>query len=60
MIPGNKSKMILLNNTRSFDKNLGTLTSLKAFNNNLSSTYSGYYYLSLPAAVITEKTALIP
>ena len=60
-MPGNKSLMILLNKGRSSCKNLGILTSYKAFNNNISSgVLSLSYLLNNPAALITEFTARIP
>ena len=59
-MPGNKSEIIPANNGKSMAKNLGTLTSCKALNNNCNSSASGSALFKLPAVVMTVFTARIP
>ena len=59
-MPGNKSLVIPLKSGRSNAKNLAKLTSLMARNMIMDSFSLGNLRFRLPAAVMTDLTALIP
>ena len=60
LILGKRSDTMPLNSLRSSIRNLGTLTSRMARNAISSSLMSGFCRFKLPAAEITDFTALIP
>ena len=59
-IPGKRSLVIPLKRGRSKAKNLAKLTSLMALNIKIDSFSLGSFLLRLPAAVMTDLTALMP